>query len=51
VFDYVEMFYNPVHKQVRSGMLSPVRPARSFQPLQLAELINARDGIVSHGVV
>lgn len=24
VFDYVEMFYNPVRKPVRSGMLSPV---------------------------
>ncbi|MBH0112002.1 IS3 family transposase [Novosphingobium sp. YJ-S2-02] len=24
VFDYVEMFYNPVRKQVRNGMLSPV---------------------------
>lgn len=23
-FDYVEMFYNPVRKQVRNGMLSPV---------------------------
>ena len=24
VFDYVEMFYNPVRKQVRNGMLSPL---------------------------
>jgi len=24
VFDYVEMFYNPVRKQVSNGMLSPV---------------------------
>ena len=24
VFDYVEMFYNPVRKQVRNGMPSPV---------------------------
>lgn len=24
MFDYVEMFYNPVRKQVRNGMLSPV---------------------------
>ena len=24
VFDYVEMFYNPVHKQVRNRVLSPV---------------------------
>jgi len=24
VFDYVEMFYNPVRNQVRNGMLSPV---------------------------
>lgn len=24
VFDYVEMFCNPVRKQVRNGMLSPV---------------------------
>ena len=24
VSDYVEMFYNPVRKQVRNGMLSPV---------------------------
>jgi putative transposase len=23
VFDYVEMFYNPVRKQIRSGMRSP----------------------------
>lgn len=25
VFDYIEMFYNPVRKQVRNGMLSPVQ--------------------------
>lgn len=24
VFDCVEMFYNPVRKQVRNGMLSPI---------------------------
>ena len=24
MFDYIEMFYNPVRKQVRNGMLSPV---------------------------
>lgn len=24
VFDYVEMYYDPVSKQVRNGMLSPV---------------------------
>lgn len=24
MFDYIEMFYNPVRKQVRKGMLSPV---------------------------
>ena len=24
VFDYIEMFYNPKRKHVRSGMLSPV---------------------------
>ncbi|MBB4611311.1 transposase InsO family protein [Sphingomonas yabuuchiae] len=24
VFNYVEMFYNPVRKQVRNGMLSPI---------------------------
>jgi putative transposase len=24
VFDYVEMFYNPVRKQIRNGMPSPV---------------------------
>lgn len=23
-FDYIEMFYNPKHKHVRNGMLSPV---------------------------
>ncbi len=23
MFDYIEMFYNPVRKQVRNGMLSP----------------------------
>jgi putative transposase len=25
VFDYVEVFYSPVRKQVRNGMLSPVQ--------------------------
>ena len=25
VFDYIEMFYNPVRKQVRNGMLSPAQ--------------------------
>ena len=25
VFDYIEMFYNPVRKQVRNGMLSPAK--------------------------
>ncbi len=25
VFDYIEMFYNPVRKQVRNGVLSPVQ--------------------------
>jgi putative transposase len=24
VFDYIEMFYNPVRKHARNGMLSPV---------------------------
>lgn len=24
MFDYIEMFYNPVRKHVRNGMLSPV---------------------------
>ncbi len=24
MFDYIKMFYNPVRKQVRNGMLSPV---------------------------
>ena len=24
VFDYIEMFYNPVRKHVRNGMLSPI---------------------------
>jgi putative transposase len=24
VFDYIEMFYNPKRKHVRSGMLSPI---------------------------
>ncbi|MBP2276027.1 transposase InsO family protein [Sphingomonas sp. PL20] len=24
VFDYIEMFYNPIRTHVRSGMLSPV---------------------------
>ena len=23
-FDYIEMFYNPIRKHVRNGMLSPV---------------------------
>ena len=25
VFDYIEMFYNPRRKQVRDGMMSPVK--------------------------
>jgi putative transposase len=25
VFDYVEMFYNPVRKQARNGVLLPVQ--------------------------
>ena len=25
VFDYIEMFYNPVRKHVRNGMLSPIK--------------------------
>ena len=25
VFDYIEMFYNPIRKHVRNGMLSPVK--------------------------
>jgi len=25
VFDYIEMFYNPVRKLVRNGMLSPAQ--------------------------
>jgi len=28
VFDYIEMFYNPIRKHVRGGMLSPVE----FEP-------------------
>ncbi len=32
VFDYVEMFYNPVRKQVRNGMLSPVAFERQKVP-------------------
>ena len=28
VFDYIEMFYNPVRKQVRNGMLSPLECER-----------------------
>jgi len=24
VFDYIEIFYNPVRKHVRNGMLSPI---------------------------
>lgn len=28
VFDYIEMFYNPVRKHVRNGMLAPVRCKR-----------------------
>ena len=35
VFDYVEMFYNPVRKQARNGMLSPVQFER--QPILKAE--------------
>lgn len=30
VFHYVEMFYNPVRKQVRNGMLSPVEFERQL---------------------
>ncbi len=30
VFDYIEMFYNPVRKQVRNGMLSPVEFERQW---------------------
>lgn len=37
VFDYVEMFYNPVRKQVRNGMLSPVAFER--QQLLKAEVV------------
>ncbi|EMD81699.1 putative transposase [Pacificimonas flava] len=25
MFDYIEIFYNPVRRQVRNGMLSPVQ--------------------------
>jgi putative transposase len=28
VFDYIEMFYNPIRKHVRNGMLSPVEFSR-----------------------
>ena len=28
VFDYIEMFYNPIRKHVRNGMLSPVELER-----------------------
>jgi len=28
VFDYIEMFYSPVHKHVRNGMMSPVELER-----------------------
>lgn len=28
VFDYIEMFYNPIRKHVRNGMLSPVECER-----------------------
>ncbi len=28
VFDYIEMFYNPVRRQVRNGMLSPAELER-----------------------
>ena len=31
VFDYIEMFYNPTHKHVRNGMLSPVEFERRHQ--------------------
>ena len=28
VFEYIEMFYKPVRKQVRNGMLSPIQLER-----------------------
>lgn len=31
VFDYIEMFYNPIHKHVRNGILSPVEFERQQQ--------------------
>lgn len=31
VFDYIEMFYNPKHKHVRNGMLSPIEFERQQQ--------------------
>lgn len=31
MFDYIEMFYNPVRKHVRNGMLSPAQFERHCQ--------------------
>jgi putative transposase len=32
ILDYIEMFYNPKHKHVRNGMLSPVDFERQHKP-------------------
>jgi putative transposase len=37
VFDYVEMIYNPVRKQVRNGMLPPVETAAEFESARRLE--------------
>lgn len=42
VFDYIEMFYNPVRKQVRNGMLSPAQFER--QPILKAEGVQKSRG-------
>ena len=40
VFDYIEMFYNPVRKQVRNGMLSPV----DFERQQIVHALGRCNG-------
>jgi len=31
VFDYIEMFYNPIRKHARNGMLSPLEFERKHK--------------------
>lgn len=47
VFDYIEMFYNPVRKQVRNRMLSPVKFER--QQFLKAEGVQKTRGYSARG--